>query len=184
MSASRHKRRRPSTHAFTLVEAMISMTLIGLLTAAVLSSFVFTLRGEQSLANYNTMNGDARELLERFSRDAKCALDVTNATTTSVTMMVPYDTDLTHATAITYEYNSGDGTVTRETGGVETVLATGVSNTFAFTYLNILNVATTSLPEIKQIQLSLRMVRTVTSATTSQYVISAQYTLRSKPVAH
>lgn len=182
MSVSRHNRR--PARAFTLVEAMISMTLIGLLTAAVLSSFVFTLRGEQSLANYNTMNGDARELLERFSRDSKCALDVTNATSTSVTMMIPYDTDPTHATSVTYEYNAGDGSVTRETGGVATVLATGVSNTFAFTYLNILNAATTSLPEIKQIQLSLRMVRTVTSAATSQYVISAQYTLRSKPVAH
>lgn len=160
------------------------MSLVGMLTAAVLSSFVFTLRGEQSLANYNTMNGDARELLERFSRDSKCALDVTNATTTSVTMMIPYDTDPTHATSVTYEYDPVDRSVTREIDGVTTVLASGVSDTFALSYYSINNVATSSLAEIKQVQLSLRMIRTVTTTTTSQYVISAQYTLRSKPVSH
>ncbi len=167
---------------FTLVEVMVSTSLLGMLMIAVLSSFIFTIRSEQALTNYNLMNTEARGLLELLSRDSKCALDVTNFTASSVTMVIPLDTD-SHTTSVTYGYDSSAGTVSRETGGVTRTLATNVSS-FTFSYYNGLNIATTSLVELKQIQLTLRLARTVSLATTSQYVISAQYTMRSKPTSH
>ena len=53
-----------------------------------------------------------------------------------------------------------------------------------FAYFNLLNTATTSLVEVKQVQLSLRMVRLVALARTSEYVISAQFTMRAKSTSN
>ncbi len=180
MSAS--DRSRHAAAGLTLVEVMVSMTLLGLLFSAVLSSFLFIVRGEQSLAHYTTMNAEARTMLELLSRDAKSAVAVTNFTATSLTLVVPQNT--ASATAeVTYEFDAANSSLVRETGGVETRLVSDV-DTFTFHYLNCNNATTTSLAELKQVQLSLRIMRTVSLATTSQYVISAQYTLRAKPTSH
>lgn len=166
----------------TLVEVLISTTLLGILLAAVLGSFVFLLQGEQSLANYNTMNADARELLELLGRDAKSATTVTNFTTTSLTLVVPTNTS-GGTQEVTYEYNAAAGSCVRTAGGTTRTLVPNVT-TLSFRYLNGNNVVTASLAELKQVQLSLRIVRRVSSSSNSQYVISAQYTLRAKRTAY
>lgn len=174
-----HRRR---SAGLTLIEVLVSTGLLGTLMAAVLSSFVFMLRGEQSLANYTTMNSEARQLLELMSRDAKSAVAVTNFTSTSLTLTVPSNKS-GGTTDVTYEFDAGTNSFIREIGGATRTLVSDVDS-FAFRYLNSQNSVTTSLAELKQVQLSLRIVRTVSLATTSQYVISAQYTLRAKPTAH
>lgn len=171
-----------SETALTLVEVLVAVTLLGLLISSVLGSYVFLLRGQQSLAHYTTMNSDARALLETLSRDLKSAVGVTNFTATSLTLVVPQNT--AGATAeVTYEFDSLDGVFTREVGGQSVPLATGVVS-LGFTYLNGNNVVTTSLVELKQVQLTLRLQRAVALALTSQHVISAQYTLRAKRTTH
>jgi hypothetical protein len=143
---------------------------------------VFLIRGEQSLANYTGMNSQARSMLELLGRDTRSAIHVTNFTTTSLTLVVPVNAT-GGTTEVTYELDAANGALVRETGGRTARLVTDVSE-LSFRYLNSNSVVTTSLAELKQVQLSLRIVRTVAIATTSQYVISAQYTLRAKPTAH
>ena len=174
--------RRAPLAGLTLVEVIVAMTLLGLLMTAVLSSFVFILRGERSLANYTEMNSEARMMLELLGRDAKSAVAVTNFTVTSLTLVVPTNTS-GGTTEVTYEFDAAADSLVRETGGQTTTLVEDVED-FAFRYLNSNNVVTSSLAELKQVQLSLRILRTVSRASTSQYVISAQYTLRAKPTAH
>jgi prepilin-type N-terminal cleavage/methylation domain-containing protein len=174
-------RRRPR-RGLSLVEVMIATTLLGILMTAVMSSFIFLLRGQQSLSNYATMNSQSRTLLELLSRDAKSATTVTNFTTTSLTLTVPQDTSGA-TTDVTYEYDAAARSFTRQIGGSTTTLARDVDS-FTFRYYNSNNAATTSLAELKQVQLSLRIVRAVAFAYASQYVISAQYTLRAKPTSH
>ncbi|MBI3885423.1 MAG: prepilin-type N-terminal cleavage/methylation domain-containing protein [Opitutae bacterium] len=169
-------------HAFTLVEVMVATSLLAILTAAVLSSFIFILRAERSLANYAEMNTQARRFLELLGRDARSATDVTNTTATAITMSVPANLSGT-TQAVTYAYDASAGTVTRSVAGVATVLVKNVS-TLTLNFLNSSNTATTSLVELKQVQVSMHILRTVQQATTSEYVISAQYTLRSKAVSH
>ena len=69
--------------------------------------------------------------------------------------------------------------MTRTVGGVSTIYATDVTS-FVFTYYNTAGVAPGNDVELKQIQLSMRLYRTVQSAATSEYVTSAQFTLRAK----
>lgn len=176
----RHLRR--AARGLTLVEVLISVSLLGMLMTAVLSSFVFLLQGEQSLGNYNSMNADARELLEYLSRDAKSATAVTNFTATSLTLTVPVNTS-GGTQDVTYEFDAANDSCVREAGGVRRSLVSDVDG-FSFRYLNSNNAVTASLAELKQVQLSMRIVRRVSLSSNSQYVISAQYTLRAKPTAH
>lgn len=172
---------KATRRGFTLVEVLIATSLATILTLAALTSFLFTIRGERSLANYSEMNAKARKVLEQMGRDFRSAGDVPAGgfTSTSVLIKVPTDSSATSWQDVTWTYDSGAKTVTRTTGGVSTVYATNVSS-FAFSFYNISSNTPGNDVELKQIQLSMRILRTVESATTSEYVISAQYTLRSK----
>jgi hypothetical protein len=96
-----------------------------------------------------------------------------------VLIKVPADSTATTWQDVTWAYNATTRTVTRTVGGVATVYAKDVTS-FVFTYYNTAGVAPGNDVELKQIQLSMRLYRTVQSAATSEYVTSAQFTLRAK----
>lgn len=179
MWAGRHHNRHQAGAGFSLVELMISLTLVMLLTLALLTSYLFIARGDRSLQNYGEMNAQARKLLELLGQDLRAATDVTNFTGSSLSLTVPTNTSATTTQDVTWDYNSVTGVVTRQDDSGTATLARDVE-TFAFYYANGNNVTTTSLVEVKQVQLSLRMLRLVALSITSEYVISAQYTMRAK----
>lgn len=184
MSAGRPSRR---IQAFSLVELMISLTLIMLLTLALLTSYMFIARGDRSLQNYGEMNAQARKLLEKLGEDLRTATDVVDFTPTAITILVPTNTDATATQEVTWSYDSALSSVTRQAGSAapETFARDVLPPPqFAFFYVNGNNVATTSLVEVKQVQVSLRMLRLVALSITSEYVISAQFTMRAKSTAH
>lgn len=164
---------------------MISLTLVMLLTLALLTSFTFIARGDQSLTNYGDMNSQARRLLEKLGQDLRTATDVTNFTATSLTLTVPANIAGTTTKNVIWHYDSADRTVTRQDNLSSEVFAANVE-LFSFYYFNSASpsVETTSLVEVKQVQLRLRMLRLVASSITSEYVISSQFTLRAKSTAH
>lgn len=182
MSGGRRSSRRREA-GFSLVELLISLSLIMMLTLALLTSYVFILRGDQSLTNYAGMNAQARQMLEILGSDLRTATDVTNFTASSLTISVPTTAAATTTHDVVWEYDAGAGTFSRQDSSGTKVYARDVS-TFSFLYYNGNNVATTSLVEVKQVQVSLRMLRLVASAVTSEYVISAQFTMRAKSTAH
>ena len=184
MWAGRRNPSRRSLAAFSLVELLISLSLVMILTLALLTSYVFIARGDRSLQNYGDMNAQARKLLERLGEDLRAATDVTNFTPSSLTLTVPTNTTGTATQDVVWDFNSVDGTVTRQAGTAAAATLARDVQTFAFYYANGNNVETTSLVEVKQVQLSLRMLRLVASTVTSEYVISAQYTMRAKSTSH
>ena len=181
MPAGPTSRPRRSRAGFTLVEVLISVTLAALLSLAAITAFLFTLRGERSLANYGEMNARARLVLDMMGRDFRMAGDVPAGgfNSSSVLIKVPTDSSATAWQDVTWSYNAAAKTVTRTVGGVGTIYATNVTS-FVFTYYNTAGMAPGNDVELKQIQLSMRMLTMVQSATTSEYVTSAQFTLRAK----
>ncbi len=154
-----------------------------LLTLALLTSYVFIARGDRSLANYGEMNAQARKLLEQLGRDLRSATDVTNFTATALSLTVPTNVAGTATEDVIWSYDSTSSTVIRQNSSGTATYARDVQ-IFAFFYTNSNNVQTTSLVEVKQVQLSLRMLRLVASSVTSEYVISAQFTMRAKSTSH
>jgi len=183
MSAGRPDTTRLRPAGFSLVELIISLTLVMMLTLALLTSYVFIARGDRSLANYGEMNAQARRLLERLGSDLRAATDVTNFTATSLSLAVPANVGATTTEDVVWEYDAANGLVTRQSSTSTATLARDVQ-TFTFYYANTNNVQTTSLVEVKQVQLSMRIVRLVASSITSEYVISAQFTMRAKSTAN
>lgn len=178
--------RRSTRHArrgFSLVELLISLTLVMLLTLALLTSYLFIARGDRSLQNYGEMNAQARRLLELFGQDLRAATDVTNFTANSLAITIPANIAATSTQDVVWDYNSVDRTITRQDNHGTVTLARDV-HTFSFYYANGNNAPTTSLVEVKQVQLSMRMLRLVALSITSEYVISAQFTMRAKSTAH
>jgi type II secretory pathway pseudopilin PulG len=182
MSAGSPRNRRRISRGFSLVELMISLTLVMLLTLALLTSYLFIARGDRSLQNYGEMNAQARKMLEALGQDLRAATDVTNFNGNTLSLTIPADPSAITTEDVTWEYNSVDRTVTRDDNSGTKTLARDVE-TFAFFYANGNNVATSSLVEVKQVQLSLRMLRLVALSVTSEYVISAQFTMRAKSTA-
>ena len=182
MWAGRHNLRRGRA-AFSLVELLISLSLVMMLTLALLTSYVFIARGDRSLQNYGDMNAQARKLLEQLGEDLRGATDVTDFTASSLTLTVPTNTAGTTTQDVIWDFDSASGVVTRQDAARTSTLARDVQS-FAFFYANGNNVQTASLVEVKQVQLSLRMLRLVASSVTSEYVISAQFTMRAKSTAH
>lgn len=162
---------------------MISLSLVMMLTLALFTSYLFIARGDRSLQNYGEMNGQARTLLEQLGKDLRSATDVTNFKNNTLTLTLPTNPAMTATQDVIWNFNAAAGTVTRQDTGATKTLAHDVQ-TFAFYYMNGNNVETTSVVEVKQVQLSLRMLRLVASAVTSEYVISAQFTMRAKSTAH
>ena len=184
MSAGPH-RLGGRTTGFSLVELMISLSLIMLLTLALLTSFTFIARGDQSLTNYGEMNAQARKLLELLGQDLRSATDVTDFTANHLTLTVPTNTAGTTTQDVIWSYDSVTATVTRQSNAGTTTFARNVE-TFSFYYYNGASpsVETTSLVEVKQVQLKLRMLRLVAGTVTSEYVISSQFTMRANATAH
>ena len=182
MSAGPRNRSRRAA-GFSLVELLISLTLMMMLTLALLSSYVFIARGDRSLQNYGEMNAQARKLLEQLGQDLRAATDVSNFTASTLTLTVPTNPAATTTQDVTWDYDPVNATVTRETTSGTVTMARDV-NTFSLYYANGSNVETASLVEVKQVQLSLRMLRLVAGTVTSEYVISAQFTMRAKSTAH
>ncbi len=101
----------------------------------------------------------------------------------AISFTVPLTPAATTTQDVTWDYNLVDHTVTRQDNSGTATLARDV-DTFSFYYANGNNAQTTSLIEVKQVQLSLRMLRLVALSITSEYVISAQFTMRAKSTAH
>ncbi len=174
--------KRRARRGFTLVEVLIATTLASILTLACVTAFLYTIRGERSLANYGEMNQKARVLLEQMGRDFRSAGDVPAGgfNSTSVTLKVPTDTTGTVWQTVIWAYDATHAQITRtDASGNVKVYASNVTS-FAFSYYNTSGNTPSNDVELKQIQLSMRMLRNVQSAQTSEYVISAQFTLRAK----
>lgn len=182
------KIRRAGCGAYTLLELLVAVSLCALLTLAALTSLTFTIRGERSLANYSEMNERARRMLEQLGRDLRATggVPALGYSSTSLQLSVPSDLTGTNWQTVTWSYDATTATLTRRVaGGSPVVYATNVRS-FNFKYFNNSGAVPTSEVDLKQVQLSMSMQRylgTTNSASVSDYVISAQFTLRAKTTA-
>lgn len=184
---------RPDQRGFTLVEMMVGATIGAFVLAAILSTFLMLGRNGYNAANYSMMEAEARRALETFSEEARMASDLTWNSSTSVTLTV-YASTGTYL--VTYAYDSSTSGATaqsfyRQTGaasgaGAKTVLVRNVTE-FAYRRYKVVNgvdYAASNDIETKQIQITLRSIRTgITTVATTNAVLSARVVLRNKAVS-
>lgn len=165
---------------FSLAEVLIALAIFSLITAGLVSSFDFIYKSSIGMGNYADMNVQSRRTLDIFGREVRTATDVTSASATSVTIVVP---DGAGTSTITYAFNATDNTFDRTEGGTTMALLKDV-DTCSLTYYTLRGVTTTALLEVKNIQLEAEMIRKVLHLKNTNQVISARYMLRNRTVSN
>ncbi|HEX2101206.1 MAG TPA: prepilin-type N-terminal cleavage/methylation domain-containing protein [Candidatus Synoicihabitans sp.] len=168
--------RDPAPAGFTLVEVLISMSVMLVLGAAALTSILLIGRGNMALGNYTQMNAGSRMIIEQMGRDVRQMSTITTAT---ASMLAGTSTAQSGSgtQALSYVYDPGMQTLTRSVNGTVVATYRDISE-FSFTYYNALNAPTSTVAQIKQVQLVGR-TRTLARTETTGRILSAQFTVRS-----
>lgn len=171
---------------FTMVELMVAITLALMIGAAVAGTFIFLARSSFSLGQYSDMESQARRALHLFNEDARQANATNWADVNTLTFTLTVD-----GTTVVYTYNSSAGTLSRQEGGLASVvIASGITQ-FSFrafqatgTEISPLSTslaAANAAAKMIQIELELARSRTTVGTSTGQ-VISARSVLRNKKI--
>ena len=169
-----------SRKGFTLIEVMISVVLVLLILAGILSSVTYLSRADISVYDYAFMGGQQRRLLERFGTDVRQFTSVTNFSSTSFSGTVPSPSG-SGSSIVTYTYDPAQGTLTRSVNGSQTTTLLTNITAFSFTYYSLsgsqlANGSNSSA--VKQVRLSVTCTQKVLSNTENDKFVSAKYTIR------
>jgi prepilin-type N-terminal cleavage/methylation domain-containing protein len=184
---------RRLARGFTLVELMVSTGVSSIIMTGVLSSFVLMGQNSYTAANYSMMEAESRRALQLFTQESRMANAITWTSDGCITLVVGsasgnytvtyrYDSATTGTTAQSFYRRLGDTTST----ATPQILVRNVSD-FAFRRYKVVNgadYAATNDLETKQIQITLRTVRTgMTTVKATNAVLSARVVLRNKHVS-
>lgn len=189
--SERASARESARAGFTLLETIIAATISTIIMASIVSTFIVFATGSQSVGAYVEMSMDSRKGLEIFARDIRSAEDITSATTTSITVEYP-DNSFYDGQIVEYifddsadlfsriEYDKNKNLVSNE------VLLDGV-DAFAFNFYDPLGAdldptAASLLLSIKSVQIDAKMLRKISQASATDYIISARFLMRNRPV--
>ena len=165
---------------FSLVEAMISMSIFGVLSMGLMSGFVFTSKSSFAVGNYADLVQSGTMFLETFARDVRMAGDVHTATATELTIDVNYSNGIK---TVSYILNPDYKTLIRTESGTSKIVLSDIDQ-LSFNYFNILGNSTTSLLEAKTIQVEAILEKRVIQQKNTDHVVSARYMMRNRIVSN
>ena len=176
--------RRVRRSAFTLAETMVSVTILAIVLASIIPTFVFFTKSITGLGNYTIMSGESRGALELFGRDLHSAEDLLLASASEVEVLLPEEMG---GTTVNYKYNAADRNLTRKkTDDSGTVLSEDILfedvDAFKFVYYNRLSMDVSNSPSIlaetKSVQINAKLLKKVITSNTTDYIISARFLMR------
>lgn len=187
LSASRRDRIR----AFTMVELIVSTGLLGIVMVSMVGTFIVFASGSKGVAAYTEMSQQSRKALELFSRDVRAAEDVTIATQHNLLVEIP-ENDFYSGGSVQYAFDEEFQIYSRierdDSGTVlsNEILLDGVEQ-FTFGYFDPLGQSLdysqeSLLLSIKSVQIDAEMVRSVSQNEATDYIISARFMMRNRPV--
>ncbi|MDQ8207401.1 prepilin-type N-terminal cleavage/methylation domain-containing protein [Coraliomargarita sp. SDUM461003] len=176
---------------FSLVELIVSTGLLGMVMASMVSTFVVFASGTTGVAAYTEMSRESRKALEYFARDVRSASDVTSASQYDIIIEVPDDAYYDGG-SVQYIFDVDYGIFSRivrdklNQVSSNEILLDGVEQ-FTFGFFDPLGQpldhATESLIlSVKSVQVDAEMVRTVSRSEATDYIISARFMMRNRPV--
>ncbi len=173
------KNKRSNKRGYTLIEIMVSMSIMSLVLSGVTSSFTFLTKSALGLGNYVIMNQDSRKGLELLSRDIRMASDILIMTDNNLVISIPTGGGGTKV--IDYAYEAEQGRVFREEGGTSTSILKDIED-FDFNYYTFLGAVTANELEVKEVQVEAQMMKEVYNVENTSHLISARYMMRNKSV--
>ncbi|WPJ94679.1 prepilin-type N-terminal cleavage/methylation domain-containing protein [Coraliomargarita algicola] len=181
----------PCRRGFTLVELIVSTGVFGIVMASIVSTFIVFATSSTGVAAYTQMSRESRKALEYFSRDIRSASDVTTASQHHLIVKVPEDSFYNGGT-VQYAFDEDMGIfsrIVRDKLGVVSsneILLDGVEQ-FTFGFFDPLGESLEHSKEslllsVKSVQIDAEMIRLVSQAQATDYIISARVMMRNRPV--
>ena len=177
---------------FTLVELMVAALLGGLMLTGVLTTNLQLMRSGVRVTQYAEMSSQVRRGIAQFEGDIKSAITITWNNASDITLTLPAQNGTT--SQVTYAWTSATQSFFSVPGASSAVtvgriyLVNGIplrsdgSAGLIFARYDRDGVAATTDLATKKVQVSMNAVRTAqTTATATDTVVSAIFTLRNKP---
>jgi prepilin-type N-terminal cleavage/methylation domain-containing protein len=176
------KAHRGSRGGFTLVEAMVAMTIGGFILAAVLTTYIMSIKAFQSLANYWEIHSGGRLAVDYFAADMRAVSSITSLTTSNLLVVIPtafYGTPPPSKT-VSYYLSNGSLYRTDSTRAGSKLLSQNIS-TMTFKLYDRVGNPTALTSIAKSIQLDLKLQKNIGSKIQSEDYLSARLVMRNKP---
>jgi len=176
---------RRHTAGFTITELLIAVAILFILMTGIMTTYVFSIWGFQSTANYVQLHQDGRTAVNQFLQDKDMRgvySLVSFATNGPVVVQVAtnFNSGTFMLNTVTYTFNSSGHTFSRQDRSGSTLLATNVNNAI-FTIYD-LNFNQTNNPNVaKSIQLDLTMSNSVVKWPETEDYLSARTVMRNTP---
>lgn len=176
---------------FTLVEVLVATAISGIVLASIVGTFLTFAIGARSVGAYSEMSNSSRAALEYFARDVRAAEDVIVATESSLVVVSPSSSYHVNTT-VTYDYDQEAKLffrVEEDSFGNEIsnrVLLDGVEQ-FTFSYFDPLGKSLdidspSILLSVKGVQVDAELRRQISRTDATDYIISARFMMRNRPV--
>jgi len=177
--------------AYTLVELIVATGLLSIVLVSMVGTFMVFASGSKGVAAYTEMSQQSRKALELFARDIRAAEDVTTATQYDLLIQIPEDTYYGGGT-VQYTFDSEFGIYSRivrdkfDAVTSNEILLDGVAQ-FTFGFFDPLGqpldyTQQSLLLSVKSVQIDAEMVRGVSRTEATDYIISARFMMRNRPV--
>lgn len=182
---------RASRKAYTLVELIISSGLLGMVLVSIVGTFMVFARGAKGVAAYTEMSQQSRKALELFARDLRAAEDVAKADQYNLYIEIP-ETVYYDGQSVHYIFDKSFGIFSRveydKDGNLDSndILLDGVEQ-FMFGFYDPLGQRLeyskeSLLLSVKSVQIDSEMVRDVSENDATDYIISARFMMRNRPL--
>ncbi|HKK18940.1 MAG TPA: hypothetical protein VJ952_09705 [Opitutales bacterium] len=167
-----------------MAETMVSVTILAIVLASIIPTFVFFTKSITGLGNYTIMSGESRGALELFGRDLHAAEDLLLASASDLEVLLPAEMD---GATVHYKYDADGRNLSRKkTDSSGTVLSNEVLfedvDSFKFVYYNRLSVdvsqSASIIAETKSVQINAKLLKKVITSKTTDYIISARFLMR------
>jgi len=171
---------------FTMVEALITTALAGIILAGVLTSYIMITRGFNALSNYWEIHSEGRYAIDRFSADMRGVSQITTYGGTNGPLAVAIPTAFsssgipTTTKTVTYSFSGGKLLRTDSATGVTKPLATHVYLLRFYLYDRI-GSNTTVAANAKGVQVELFLRKYTGSQAQTEDYLSARLNMRNKP---
>ena len=167
---------------FTLVEVIITMTLITILIAGALTAITTISQGSTALTNYTVMSTNGRQALELIARDLRMGFDVNSASKFKLDFDIYGKAGTTNN--IVYEFNSSKNELTKTIDGGAQIIVMDDLRNFSFNYFDLSRNTTTAPISIKEVQIEGILERKSLSVSNTNHIISARFMMRNRAVSN
>jgi len=176
---------------YTMVELIVATGMLGIVMVSMVSTFIVFASGSKGVAAYTEMSRQSRKALELFSRDVRAAEDVSTATQHDLLVEIPEDAYYAGG-SVQYTFDDEFGIFSRivrdknDNVTSNQIILDGVEQ-FTFGFYDPLGQPLSYsqqslLLAIKSVQIDAEMMRSVSRTEATDYIISARFMMRNRPV--